>query len=275
MTVEFLGDEAIAHLDHEHLVRAKHPMIDRTREYFAFQVDEHAAEFDNVQILTAVARKNGDGREKVEAAVDQFPVEKPVQEQFEIRKTNAHEWYYQRDETYRNLVKRVDELDDEKKKRFPDAFRSHKDVRKSIQKERKHLLESDAAYKETLFATYRANREIDEWLLAKHPELDALPSNRKKAVIDQLRKRFADDRELLTLAEKAKQAQEQLEADYPHLFVTDEEITARKKKAYDALRDNAEFQRLTRERAETHYAQQEYLLTTDDELKRLNGLLKE
>jgi arylsulfatase A len=275
MTVEFLGDEAIAHLDHQHLVRAKHPIIDRTREYFALQVDQHAVEFDNVQILTAVARKTGDGREEVESAADRFPVEKPLQEQFEIQKTNAHEWYYQRDEAYRKLVKRVGELDEEKKRRFPDAFRSHKDVRNAIQAERKRLLESNPVYKETLFATYRANREIDEWLVAKQPELDELPDNRRKAAINQLRSRFAEDTELLALAEKAKTAQKKLEADYPQLFITDDEITARKKAAYDDLRDNAVFQRLTRERAETYYAQQDYLLTTDRELKRLNGLLKE
>ena len=275
MTVEFLGDEAIAHLDHEHLVRAKHPIIDRTRQYFAFQVDEHAAEFDNVQILTAVARKTEDGRVKVEAADDRFPLEKSLQEQFDIRKTNAHEWYYQRDQTYRDLVKRVDELDEQKKQRFPEAFRSHKDFHKAIQEERKRLLKADSVYKETLFATHRANREIDEWLIAKQPGLEDVPSNRRKAALDQLRARFAAAPELLALVQKAKQAQAKLEAEYPHLFISDEEITARKKAAHDALRNNAEFKRLTKERADTYNARQNYLLTTDDELKRLDALLNE
>ena len=57
MTVEFLGDEVIAHLDSEHLAHAKHPIIDRTRQYFAIQVDEHPASFDNIQIFTATAKK--------------------------------------------------------------------------------------------------------------------------------------------------------------------------------------------------------------------------
>ena len=92
MTVEFLGDEAIAHLDHKHLVYAKHPIIDRTREYFALQVDEHAAEFDNIQIFTASAKKSEEGRAKLKDAVGKFPVEKSIEEQFQIRKTNAHEW---------------------------------------------------------------------------------------------------------------------------------------------------------------------------------------
>ena len=60
-----LGDEAIARLDHKHVVHAKHPIIDWTREYFAYQVDEHAAEFDNLEILTALfgVRKPGGRRE--------------------------------------------------------------------------------------------------------------------------------------------------------------------------------------------------------------------
>lgn len=275
MTVEFLGDEAIAHLDHEHLVRAKHPMIDRTREYFAFQVDEHVAEFDNVRILTAVARKTADGRAEVEAAVDRFPVEKSLAEQFDIRKTNAHEWYYQRDETYRALVQRVDELDEMKKQRFPKAFQTHKEYKKEILNERKRLNATDPVYKETLRATHLANRAIDVWLLTRQPELDDLPNNRKKAAIDQLRVEFADAPELLVLVNQARKAQATLEAAYPHLFVSDEEIIAKKKVAGTAVRSDPEFKRLSNERAEAYRAQQDYLLATDEELKRLDALLKD
>ncbi len=275
MTVEFLGDEAIAHLDHEHIVHARHPIIDRKREYFAIQVDEHAAEFDNVQILTAVAKKNADSnRAIIEAGIGKFPVTRSLHEEFDIRKSNAHEWYYQRDEKYRGLIKRVDELDELLKQRFPEAFRSHKDFQKAIQKERKRLLENEPVYKEALFATYRANRAIDDWLITQQPDLSRLPSSRKKAALDRLRLQFANAPELLALENQLSQAQAKLEADYPHLFITDEEITARKKNAYEALRTDPEFQRLTKERATAYTAQQDYLLETDEELIRLHALLQ-
>ena len=274
MTVEFLGDEAIAHLDHDHIVHAKHPIIDRAREYFAIQVDEHSAEFDNVQILTAVARKDlADGRARVEAASGKFPVDRPLREQIDIRKSNAHEWHYQRDETYRLMVRRVDELDAKLKQRFPDVFRSHKEQRVAIQEARKRLLENDPVYKETLFATYKANQAIDDWLITKKPELKTLPFSRKKAAVDRLRTKFKDAPELLALVEKARQTQAKLEAEYPHLFVTDEVITAEKKTAYEAMRNTTEFQRLTKERADAYYAQQDYLIETDAELKRLSAIL--
>jgi tellurite resistance protein len=273
MTLEFLGDEAVAHLDHQHLVHAKHPIIDRTRDYFAVQVDQHAAEFDNVQILRAVAQKPAEGRAKVEAAVGKYPVEKTLQEQFEIRKTNAHEWYYQRDPAYRGLVQRVHELDEANKQRFPEALRTHKEFKQAILEQRKRLLETDRAYKETLYATHRANRAIDAWLIARQPELDDLPSNRKKASVDQLRMKFSDAPELLALVEKAKQTQAKLEASYPQLFISDEQISAEKRAAADALRRDPQFQRLSRERADAYHAQQDYLLRTDEELKRLDALL--
>ena len=104
MTVEFLGDEVIAHLDHEHLAYARHPIIDRARDYFALQVDGHAAEVDNIQIFKASVRKTAGGRARAEAADGRFPVKKTHREQFEIRKVNAHEYYYQSDAAYRALV---------------------------------------------------------------------------------------------------------------------------------------------------------------------------
>ena len=273
MTVEFLGDEAIAHLDDKHLVRAKHPIIDRTREYFALQVDEHAAEFDNIQVLTAAARNDGDGRAIVAANANRFPVKKSLQEQFEIRKTNAHEWYYQRDKTYRQLVQRVDELDDLRKERFPDAFRTHKEFRKRIQEERQRLQKNDPAYKEALFATHRANRAIDEWLIARQPGLEHLSGDRQKAFIAELRERHARSPELIELIAGAKKAQKKLEASYPQLFVSDREINAKKKASAELVRKDEEFQRLSKMRADAYRAQQEYLLSTVAELQRLSSEL--
>ncbi|QDT16660.1 sulfatase-like hydrolase/transferase [Alienimonas californiensis] len=275
MTVEFLGDEAIAHLDHEHLVHAQHPIIDRTREYFALQVDEHAARFDNVQIWSAAAQQPPAGRGTVGAAAGRFPVEKSLREQFDIRSTNAHEWFYQRDETYRDLVRRVDELDAERKERFPDAFRSHKEYKEAVQNERKRLLNEDPIYKEALFATHRADRAIDAWLIARQPELEALPNDRQKAALGRLRGQFAENAELLALMNNSQQAQDRLEAAYPQLYVSDEEINARKKSAAEASRNDPEFRRLTKERAEAYLAQQDYLLNADEELRRLAALVAE
>ena len=51
MTIEFIGDQVIAHLDHKHMVYAKHPMIRNLRTELAFQVDKAGASFDDLQVF--------------------------------------------------------------------------------------------------------------------------------------------------------------------------------------------------------------------------------
>jgi arylsulfatase A-like enzyme len=51
MTIEFIGDQVIAHLDHKHMVYAKNPMISNQRTDLAFQVDQTGASFDNLQVF--------------------------------------------------------------------------------------------------------------------------------------------------------------------------------------------------------------------------------
>lgn len=274
MTVEFLGDEAVAHIDSDHVVHARHPIINRQRTYFALQVDQHAAEFDNVQIFNAVRSQDKDGRAKVDSSAGKHPVQRSILEDFEIKMSNAHEWNYQRDKGYRNLVIQVDNLDDRLKQQFPDAFRSHKEIRKAINEEKKRLLKTDSKYKETLYATYKANNAIDQWIVSRQPDLKTLEQNRKKAAIDQLASKYSAHPEMVELVEKAKRAQSTLEANYPKLFLSDEQITRRKKTAYESLRDDPMFKKMTRQRAEAYYASREYLLKNDPELKRLAEQIK-
>ena len=275
MTVEFLGDEAVAHLDREHVVHARHPMIDRTRDYFALQVDDRAVEFDDLRIRSATTKTSGKGRAAVEAAAGRFPVERSPREAFDLRQTNAHALRFLSDATYKELVRRVEERDAARRERFPEAFRSHKEVRRALREERARLLETDPRYKELLFASHRAERAIDAWLIGRRPAIGDLPFDRRKAAIAWLRGEFADRPELRELAEGSRRAQEELEAAYPRLFVSDAEIAARRRAAAAAVRDDPEYRRLADERAAAYAAQQEYLLEQDAELRRLDALLSE
>ena len=81
----------------------------------------------------------------------------------------------------------VDRLDEQKKKDFPEVFRSHKQIRKTISEVRKQLHAEDPKYKELLFATYRAAREIDQHIIAQHPEYDSLPANQQKERLEKWR----------------------------------------------------------------------------------------
>ena len=50
MTVEYWDDEMGAHLNDKEVVIGRHPIIDRTRKYFAFQFDLPGASIDNVRV---------------------------------------------------------------------------------------------------------------------------------------------------------------------------------------------------------------------------------
>ncbi|MEK6238550.1 MAG: hypothetical protein N2C14_27845, partial [Planctomycetales bacterium] len=98
MTVEFLGDALVAHVDRDHVALAQHPIIDNERTYLAFQADESAAAFDNFQIFTAAKHKrHAENLARAQSLADRFPVKKTVAEEYEIQKRNAHEWFYPRD----------------------------------------------------------------------------------------------------------------------------------------------------------------------------------
>ena len=172
-------------------------------------------------------------------------------------------------------MKRVDELDERNKALFPEVNRSHKEFQKRIAKERKRLHENDPVYKETLFATYRANRALDEFLIAQQPEVGDWPNSRKKAELERLRARFADAEAYQKLVAAAEAAQAKLEADYPQLFVTDEEFNAVKQAAREAVKKDPAFKQANDERAAAHRAQQNYLVTVDQKLAELEQLSKQ
>ncbi|NNE92511.1 MAG: sulfatase-like hydrolase/transferase [Verrucomicrobiales bacterium] len=277
MTIEFSGEEAVAHIDRDHLARAKHPMIAKQRTYLALQVDDAAAEFDNFMVFHAKAKKGDElakAKEWIESVEGKHPVQKSAEEEFQIRKTNAQEWYFQRDQKYRELVERLDELDEEMRQQFPAANKSNKDFRKDVANLRKKLHDTDPVYKETLVATHRASRAIEQFLLSKKPSIDDLPNSRKKAEIERLRVRVVDDPEYQVLVKRAKSAQAKLEADYPQLFVSDKEINEQKREAQQKLKENTEFKAAKNRRAAVWREIEAYLLEVDPKLAELKAKLE-
>lgn len=274
MTVEFLGNQLVAHLDHDHLAYAQHPILDQSRMYFAFQVDENPAAFDNVQILTAV-RKDDEGRgaDMIKSASGKYPVSKTLVEQYQIQKTNAHEWLYQRDEKYRKIIKRLAELDEKNKKRYPNVFRTHKNFSQERINLRKKLLTEDPAYKETLFATYRAERALEAFLISLKPEVAKLHNSRKKREIERLRTQYKTDQRYLELLRSRNIAQQKLESTYPQLFRTDADVTEFRDQERNKLKNDPEFRKHVDDRAAVWRDQQDYLLTHNDKLARLKQKL--
>ena len=276
MTVEFIDDQVVAHLDHQRLAYAKHPVIEQERTYFALQVDGPGAAFDDVQVFTAFRHPDREANlARIEKAAGKFPVEKSLDEQYAIRKRNAHARLHLKDNAYRKHVEEVERLDAEKVERFPDAFRSHKAFRKKIAAERNKLHAEDPAYKETLFATFRANRALEAYLLEQNPAINQAPHTRRKAALERTRQKHQADPAYRKLVDEAQAAQEKLESAYPQLFLSNEAINQKRSLVRANLKDDPTFKKLIDARAAAHQAQQNHLHASDPELARLQRLLDE
>ena len=276
MTVEFIGDQVVAHLDHEHLAYAKHPIIDQERTYLALQVDQAGASFDNLRVFSAGRhRDREENLTHIEKSRDRFPVKKSVRDQHEIRKRNLHALFHMDDANYRKLVSEIERLDAEKVERFPEAFSSHKAFQKKIQKLRRKLHQEDPVYKETLFATFRANRALDQYLLEKEPSIGKQPDTRKKAALEKARNKYLDDPGYDKLVTIAEDAQKKLENDYPKLFLSNEDITEKRNQARKELKENRDYKKLVEARGNAYRAQQDYLYEKDGKLRELQRRLND
>ena len=273
MTVEFYEDQVIAHLDHEHLAYGKHPMINQERTYLALQVDQAGAYFDNIQVFGAAKHSLQENNLLlIDKQKGNFPFAKTVQEKYKIKMGNLHAILYMKDPKYQKLVKDVDEIDSQKKELFPQAFDSHKDFQKQIQSLRKKLYQEDPVYKDILFATHRAKRAVEHFILRQNPSIDKLPPSQQKAEMERLRIEHKSNPEYLKLVIASQRAQEKLESAYPELFVSNEEITLRKESARKKLQNNPDFIKLVKERSQAYQIQQAYL-NKDKELLHLKNKL--
>ena len=275
MTIEFLGDQVVAHLDHHNIAFGQHPIIQKERTYFAFQVDRAGASFDNVQVFQVGRNPHRDknlsliGSEKENPSIQRTP-----KEEYQILKQNLHAKLHMTDPTYRALVEQVDLLDQEKVEKFPEVFTSHKAFQKKTQALRKKLHKEDPKYKEMLFATFRAKRALDEFLIGKNPEIEGLPEARSKAVLEETRIMFSSHPEYVRLVEHFEDVQQALESQYPQLFITNLEITQKRNQAREGVKDEPDFKKLTKKRSDAYNEQQNYLYQKNKKLVSLKNLSK-
>ncbi|MBT5716669.1 MAG: DUF4976 domain-containing protein, partial [Opitutae bacterium] len=275
MTIEFLEDQVVAHLDHQHIAYGKHPIFQKERTYFAFQVDQAGASFDNVQVFQVGGKSDKDEiLSRIASSKENLPIERTPKEGYHILKQNLHAKLHMTDPTYRALVEQVDLLDQEKVERFPEVFASHKAFQKKTQALRKKLHKEDPKYKEMLFATYRAKRALDEFLVEKNPRIEEEPETRFKAVLEETRAKFSNHTEYVKLVEHFEDVQLALESQYPQLFITNQEITQKRNQARDEVKEDPDFKKLTKKRTDAYNAQQNYLYQKNKKLVALKNLSK-
>ena len=228
MTVEYWGDEIIAHLSDNEFILGKHPIIDRTRTYFAFQFDLPGASIDNVHVWKASGQhRNWTGTRSrlAMAQADRDPVTRNPEERYRIEYMNLRSRLTLHDPAYRDLVATHDRLQAALHADYADAFITHKQIGKLIAKKKQLLRANIPAFKFMETEVHRASRDEDDYVLSTKPALarlqeDGIPRQRFASELGQVRARLeaGGDKQLAALVAETARRQAALEVRFPEAF---------------------------------------------------------
>lgn len=271
MTVEIAGDEVIAHIDRKHFAYAQHPIIDRTRTYFAFQTATPGAVLDNVQLLQGFKLKDwNDKRNQYISLQKNRPLpEMPLRDRWQMLKTNTHDFLYRNDSQYKSIVDSLAAAKQRQHEHYPEVFSSIKEVRKPLMELRKELATNDTQYQQLNKRVNQAKQEQKRYVLERFPQLESMPASESAAAAAQFRKTIAHEKEFVVLKKQQEDAEEALEQAFPELFITNEEIQARQREEREKLKGSPEFQKVIQDVSELVRKEMEYRHQKNPELKQL------
>ena len=271
MTVEIVGDEVIAHVDRDMFVIGRHPIIDRERNYFAFQVDKPGVALDNIQLLQAKKHKQWDDQRDgyIQRQQQRPPIKMEVRERYEMLKINVHDKLYRTDEKYRSLVKSIDQQKQKQHDLYPEVFSTIKQVLKPIATYRRQLQDNDQAYKDLQQQINKAKRSIKDFILSTNPHLMDLEMSAYEAAFEKTRRIVAEDTKYVSLEQRQLELERQMQQLYPRLFITNAQIQTTQQKARQALKTDPKFKALTKMTGDLTRAQLDYRHAANPELKKL------
>ncbi|MBL6705016.1 MAG: hypothetical protein ISQ06_02815, partial [Planctomycetaceae bacterium] len=279
MTVEYWGVEMIAHLSNREFILGKHPIIDRTRKYFAFQFDLPGAAVDNVRVWKATGQRENwlETRSKLTAVqAAREPVKRVPAERYNIAYTNLKSRLTLHDQTYRDLVAKLDELQAALHADYADAFATHKELTKHIAKKKKQLRETDPECKQMEFAVHKARQAEDAYVLSTKPELarlkeDGIAKQRFLSELGQVRAGLeaASDQQLAALVAETAKRQAALEARFPEAFRSVDAAVEQRNAKRKTLNDDPEFQARNRAVVDAGKAVKDYEQKADPNLAKL------
>ena len=274
MTVEFHGEEVVAHVDKEHFVVGRHPIIDTRRTYLAFQVTGAGASFDNFFVWESVARDNWPERRAALGALQagRSPaLERDARQQYDLIMLNLKDRLSRNDATYRELVARHGNLQAALKEDYPRAFRTHKELSKGIARKRKEIKEREPRFKEMESAVHRARRKEKEYIHARRPELNTLPGHLYHAAFEKGRESLKKDPRLRALEKATLRLEEDLHQAFPEAFEKVEALVEQRNAYAASLRSNGKFQKGRKAVADANKAIKNYLHDADPRLKELEA----
>jgi len=284
MTVEYWGEEIVAYLSDNEFVVGKHPIIDRTRQYFAFQFDLPGASIDNIRVWKASGQHDGwaETRMKlVKRQINRDPVKRNPVEQYKLAQINLKSRLTLQDPTYRDLVARHKKLEADLHADYSQAFITHKELGKRIAKKKQQIKETDAEFKAMETKVHKASREEDDYVVSTKPELVRLKEkgvsrSRFPSELGNVRAQLesAGDKKLATLVAETNRLQAELEARYPEAFQSVDTAVEKRNAIRKALNQDPEFQARNREVVEAGKAIKEYEHKSNPNLAKLEASAK-
>jgi len=257
ITIEYWNDEIVAHLGNNEFVLGKHPIIDRTRRYFAFQFDLPGASIDNIRVWKATGQRDDwtETRSRLAMAqADRAPVTRNPAERYKIEYVNLKSRLTLHDPIYRDLVAKRDRLQAALHADYAEAFITHKQLSKLIAKKKQHIKANVPGFKPMETEVHRASRGEDDYVLSTKPELarlkeDGIPRHRFPSELGQVRAQLeaAGDKQLAALVAETARCQAALEARFPEAFESVDAAVEKRQAIRKSLNDDPEFQ--TRNRA--------------------------
>ena len=272
MTVEFYGEEVVAHIDKEHFVIGRHPIINTERTYLAFQVSGTGAAFDNFSVRESTLKSNW---QKSRAGLSSSQATRPpafkrdAREQYDLIILNLKDRLSRNDAKYQNLVTQHEKLKATLKTDYPKAFLTHKELSKGIAKSRKEIREREPRFKDMESAINKARKKEKEYIHSRHAELDDLPKHLYYAAFEKRRKAMAPDSRLVALEKITATLETDLHRAFPEAFRSVDAL-AKKRQSYAAsLKKDGDFTMRKKAIASANNAITDYLLSKDPALKRL------
>ena len=285
MTVEYWGDEMVAHLSDIEFVVGKHPIVDRTRQYFAFQFDLPGASIDNIRVWEASGQREdwANTRKKLTAVQNaREPVKRDPSERFKIASLNLKSRLTLNDPVYRELVAKHDKLKSDLQADYTDAFVTHKQLGKLIAIKKKQCKETDPEFKRMEVAVQKARKAEDAYVLSTKPEIEQLKKEgiakqRFTSELGQVRAALeaAGDQQLADLVAETAKRQSELETRFPEAFEGIDAAVEKRNAKRKALNDDPDFQARNRAVVDAGKAIKDYIDKADPSLVKLEAEAKE
>lgn len=284
MTVEYWDDQMVAHLCKDEFVVGKHPIIDRTRDYFAFQFDLPGAAIDNVRVWRANGERDGWSSTRktlIALQANRAVVSRNPADRYKYEYTNLKSRLTLTDQTYRGLVATHNRLNEALHADYATAFASHKELGKRLAYRKKKIKETEPKFKLMENAVHKSRRAEDTYVLSTAPSLlkfqgEGFSRQQFVSELGQVRDQLeaAGDSRLAALVDETAGRQRELEACFPEAFQRIDDAVNERKHLRKKLNLDPRFKARNRAVADAQNALKDYERESDPTLVELETASK-